>query len=600
MSVAPREELSRWNLSPYFDGPDDPRVEAELGAVRAEAQDFLAAYQGRIASLRADQLREALERYDAIGGRLSDLADFGFLTYCLDTRDERAQALNTRMGGETAMVRMDTAFLHHELQDLAEEAFQALCEAEALAPWRETLSRLRRRAPHALEDAVERAITRKEQSGIQAWRQLYTTLTSSRIIRMPSPQGAYTVSVAEANRLMTSPNRATRRAATEASIQSIVDRTDVITAVFNAVLEDVRVNAELRGFSLPYGETLIDEDLDASAVEAMLSAVESRYDLVHRYMGLKARALGIEDFSAWDINAPMAAEPPQYSFSEARRIVHDAYTGFHPRVGQLIDRFFTDGYIDAAPAPNKWAGAFCSWSTPGRHPYLLISYTNRIRDLLTLAHELGHGVHYAMTGAFDRYMNLRISMFSETPSTFGELLAFERLVAEAPSHDVRRTLLGAWLDTTVGTLFLQVAMTRWEQQIHAARHEGPLAAETFRTLWMQERRRLFGPEVELPEWVSQGWLVHQHAVNMPFYSMSYPFGLMMVYGLRQRYREEGSQFAEAFVGQLLEGGLSPAVATLLKRIDVDMHDVGFWHKGLNAVEALIDEFEATLDQAPEA
>lgn len=593
MSVAQSEELSRWNLGEYYQGPDDPQIEADLATVRQLASAFRERYQGRVALLLADELRVACENYDEVGGRLSDLADYAFLNFCMDTRDERAQALNTRLQGETTVIRGDTTFFFTELQRLPEEAFRAFCQSSALAPWRDHLQRLRRQAPYALDDNTARVIARKDQTGVQAWRQLYTTVSLSKGVVLQTGGEGRTVTNAEANRLCTSPERAMRRMATESMAKSLVNQRDVISAVFNAVLEDTRINADLRGYPLPYSDALFDEQMDEGAIETVLSAVESRYDLVHRYLSLKAKALGLADFSAWDINAPLGDDPIQYSFAEGRRIVHDAYTSFHPRVGQYIDRFFEDGYIDAAPVPGKWSGAFCSWSTPGRHPYVCINFTNRIRDVLTLAHELGHGVHYRFTGEVDRYMNLRISMFSETPSTLGELLTFERLVAEAPNDAVRRMLLGAWLDTTVGTLFLQVALTRWEQKVHMLRRQGPLTAETFSALWLAERKKVFGPGVYLPDWIAWGWLSHHHAVGMPFYCLNYPFGLMMVYGLRQRWREEGAKFADDFVG-LLEAGLAPGVGNLLGQIGEDAHDITFWYKGLAAVESLVDEFEATL------
>ncbi len=593
MTVAPGEELTRWNLREYYAGTDDPRIDVDLSQARKDAAAFRSRYQGRIASLDPTELRIALENYEALGMRLSDLSDFGFLSFCMDTRDEKAQALNARLQGETGAIRGDIAFLLLELQHLPEDAYQKLGEEPGLTPWRDQFARLRRRAPHALDDAVERAITRKDQAGIQAWRQLYNTITSSRPVMLPGSNGPREATVAEAAALASGPDRELRNAASEALITSLTDRSDVITNIYNAVLEDARITAELRGYDRAYGELLVDEDLDEAAVEALMSAVESRYDLVHRYLRLKAKALGIEDFAAWDINAPIGTEPPSYPYAEARRVVHDAYADFHPRMGDMIDRFFDGGYIDARPVPGKWVGAFCSWSCPGRHPYLLISYTNRIRDLLTLAHELGHGLHYRFVDAKDRYMNLRISVFSETPSTFGELLAFERLVAEAPDAAVRQTLLGAWLDTTVGTLFLQVALTRWEQRIHARRSDGPLATDDFCQTWLDERRKLFGPDVHLPDWTAYGWLGHQHAIGMPFYCLNYPFGLTLVYALRQRLREEGPKFADAFVG-LLEAGLSPAAADLLGTIGVDVRDPAFWHQGLRGVEALIDEFEAAV------
>ncbi|MEB3196381.1 MAG: M3 family metallopeptidase [Candidatus Sericytochromatia bacterium] len=592
MSVAPRDDLSSWDLTPYYTGPDDPRIDADLATVREQVKAFRAQYLGRLHALAPAELRAAFETYDAIGSGLSDLSDYGFLSYCLDTRSVPAQSLDSKLQGEAASIRGDTTFFSHELQHLPESAFEALCGAPELAPWRDHLRRLRRHAPHALSHEIERVIARKDRSGVQAWRQLYNTMVSSLSIPVETEGEIKRVTAAEAHRMGTSADRALRRSAAQASMTALSDSKHVITAVFNAVLEDSRVNADLRGFELPYADMLRDEDLDAPAVESLLSAVESRYDLVHRYMRLKARALGIEDFSHWDINAPVADEPMHFSFDEARRVVHDTYTAFHPRVGRLIDQFF-QGYVDAAPTPGKWSGAFCSWSSPGRHPYVLMSYTNRIRDVLTLAHELGHGVHYRITADHDRYMNLRVNLFNETPSTLGELLTFERLVAEAPNAATRRTLLGAWLDTTVGTLFLQAALTRWEQKIHARRRQAPLTAEAIGSAWMAERRALFGPDVHLPDWVSLGWMSHQHAVGMPFYCINYTFGLTLVYALRQRWREEGPKFADDFVG-LLEAGLAPGIADLLRRIQVDVHDMSFWQSGLKAVEALIDEFEASL------
>lgn len=587
MEIAP---ALRWDLGAYYAGLDDPRLDTDLQRVADTARALRERFAGRMADLSAAEVAGAIAEFEAHAADMARLEDFAFLSVCTDAEDAAAKAFQSRAQANNAAARGEVQFFTLELQALPSERFQALLEAPALAPYRHYLGRLHRQATHVLSEAEERMAALKDVNGVQAWRKLYNELTASAKVRLELPGGTQEVTVAEAGTLLSDPDRDRRKAASEAMIAPFIHHAPALTAAFNAVVDDLARMSALRGYDSVLAGQLVEENLHPGVLEAMMSAVESRYDLVHRYFRFKAKSLGIPDFAGYDLVAPYDGKSRQVPFEEGHRLVLDAFERFSPAFAELAESFFTGGHIDPFPAPRKWLGAFCIWSRADLHPYILLNYTGQLHDVLTLAHELGHGVHFCLLNESQTQFNVRISAFNETPSTFAEMLTFQRLLETQSDPAVRRALLSSRIEAAVTLIFMQVQLTRWEQSVHARRREGLLSADELCEMWMHGRERLFGPEVHLPDWNRWGWLRHSQAINQPFYTYLYPFGLLLVYALFQQYKEEGPAFADRYLA-MLRSGVSMPVSELLAQVGVDIEDPAFWNRGLDLLEAMITEFE---------
>jgi oligoendopeptidase F len=386
--------------------------------------------------------------------------------------------------------------------------------------------------------------------------------------------------------------RAVRRDAARALTEGLQANARPLAFVFNTLVQHKAVEDRLRTFEAPMAARNLANEIEGASVESLLSACVARYPLVARYYRLKARLLGLARLEDYDRYAPVSAEAPSRSFDTARCIVLDAYADFAPEMADVAGRFFSERWIDAELRPGKRGGAFCASTIPSVHPYVLLSYTGNLRDVMTVAHELGHGVHQYLArerGLFEQDTPLTTA---ETASVFGEMLVFRRLMREETDPRVRLGLLCGKIEDAFATVFRQVAMTRFEEALHAARRsEGELSIERVNALWMEANRPMFGDSVALSDDYAWWWLYIPHFVHSPFYCYAYAFGELLVLALLRRYDEEGASFVPRYL-DLLRAGASDTPQALLSRMDLDVADPGFWDGGLALLEGLVAEAEA--------
>jgi oligoendopeptidase F len=392
--------------------------------------------------------------------------------------------------------------------------------------------------------------------------------------------------------LLYEPDRELRRRAADALTAGLRANARLLAFVFNTLVQDKATRDRFRRYGDPMQERHLANEIDAAAVEALLAACEARHDLVQRYYRLKARLLGLPLLEDYDRYAPVAAPEGARPFDAARRVVLDAYEAFSPELGAVARRFFECRWIDAELRPGKRGGAFCHATVPSVHPYVLLGYTGRLRDVATLAHELGHGVHQWLArerGLFEQDAPLPTA---ETASVFGEMLVFRRLVGEERGPAVRLGLLCGKLEDAFATVFRQVAMTRFEQRLHAARRaEGELGVERVNELWLAANAPMFGDAVRLRDDYGWWWLYIPHFVHTPFYCYAYAFGELLVLALVQRYDEDGPAFVPRYL-ELLRAGGSEAPRELVARLGLDVGDARFWDGGLALLEGMLAEAES--------
>ncbi|CAM3242964.1 M3 family oligoendopeptidase [Rhodothermus bifroesti] len=583
-------EHVRWDLRDLY--PDETALQQDLAQGLAQAEAFYARYHSKIASLDAEALAEALRQYEAILDRLGRAYTYAYLNWATQTEDPACGALLQQVREAYAQATKHLLFLELEWAQLEAERAQELLAAEVLRPFRHYLELQQRLRPHLLSEPEEKILAEKRVTGRDAWVRFFDELLGA----MRFSLDGQLLTEQEVLAKLYDPDREVRRQAALALTEGLKTRLRELTYVFNIVLADKAAEDRLRGYRSWIESRNLANEVSDEMVEALIQAVTERYELVARFYELKRRLLGYAELYDYDRYAPIGQASTRYSWEEARQLVQSAYDAFHPRLGRIVAEFFERRWIDAALVPGKRSGAFSHGAVPSAHPYILLNYTGTIRDVQTLAHELGHGVHQYLSRKQGVLQADTPLTMAETASVFGEMLVFERLMAAETDAANRLAMLMGKIDDTIATVFRQVAMNRFEDRIHVARRtQGELPPEAFCAYWMETQQAMFQGSVTLGEHYRYWWSYIPHFVHTPGYVYAYAFGELLVLALFARYREEGDTFAERYLA-LLEAGGSDWPHVLVGRLGVDLKDTTFWHQGLTAIEALIEQAEALAEQ----
>ncbi|MGI8413822.1 MAG: M3 family oligoendopeptidase [Solirubrobacteraceae bacterium] len=580
---------TEWDLEPLVDGEGAGGVERLLGEALRRANWFAQRYAGTVAKLEAPDLQTAMRELEAInelGGRAGSYASLLFAT---DTADPARGALLQRM--QEGATEIDTKLLFFELEWAAVEdgRVETLLTADGLEFCAHHLRSIRRYQSHLLSEPEEKVLAEKSISSQDAWARLFGELVASVRVALEDEDEEVPLDVALSR--LQSPARETRRAAAEAVTAALVPGVRTRASIFNTLLYDKAVEDRLRSYPHWLASRNLSNEASDKSVMALIEAVRGRYDIPQRWYALKAKLLGIDRLADYDRAAPIMPEEVSFSFAEARELVLDTYGAFSPEAGQLARRFFDERWIDAPIRPDKRGGAFCAYTVPSVHPYVLLNFTARRRDVLTMAHELGHGLHAALAqprGVFHQSTPLTLA---ETASVFGETLVFERLLAGAQSDEERLGLLAERIDDAIATVFRQMAMNRFEHLVHTRRRgEGELSAERIGELWTETQAELFGDSVEMTSGYQIWWSYIPHFINTPGYVYAYAYGQLLALSAYRRYLEEGESFVPRYL-ELLSAGGSRSPEQLGKIVGIDLTDPGFWDAGLGLVEEQLSSAE---------
>ena len=590
-----------WDLAELYAGPDDPSLEADLVRGLAAASAFAARHRGRVGSLDAAALAAAVDALEALEEPVQRAASYAELLFASDTSAPRHGALLQRVRERRSEIRNALVFFELEWVALDEAHAARLLGDPALARRRHFLAGLRRYRPHRLSEPEERLLEETANTGSRAFARLFDETLGSLRFPLETANGVEPTSEERVLALLHEPDRAQRRRAADALTRGLREHERLIGFVVNTLVQDKAARDRLRRYADPMAERHLANEIDGARVEALLAACEARYDLVQRYYRLKRRLLGLDELFDYDRYAPV--RPPgssgeaRRSFDAARRVVLQAYREFSPSLAEIAERFFERRWIDAELRPGKRGGAFSESTVPSAHPYVLLNYTGNLRDVMTLAHELGHGVHQWLArpcGLFEQDTPLTTA---ETASVFGEMLVFRHLLREEHDPALRLGLLCGKLEETFATVFRQVVMTRFEEALHAARRsEGELAVARVNEIWLAANRPMFGDSVRLRDDYGWWWLYIPHFVHSPFYCYAYAFGELLALALVQRYDEEGARFAPRYLEMLAAGAREPP-RDVVARAGLDIAEPGFWSRGLRLLEGLVDEAERAADPA---
>ena len=582
-----------WDLSDLYAAVDDPALNAALDAIDANAARFAATYRGTIGAEGgpdAEHLRQALEEYERLQDASARPAVYASLVFNADTSQSAHRDLQQRVEQRLTQVRNQLLFFDLEWLAIDDAAAQKLIDDPTLAPYQHYLEAARREKPHVLTEPEERIVNEKDVTGSNAWQRLFAELTSSLSFPVEVEGDTQQLTLAATLTLMRHPDRALRQRAFE-SLYSVLDtQQQTLSYIYNTLIQDKLTMDRLRGYPDPMFSRHLANEIEPEAVQAMMSATEASYDIAQGYFRLKARLLKLPKLELYDQYAPLESSARKITYDEGREIVLEALGSFDGRFRDIAAEFFEKSWIDAALRPGKRGGAFCSGYPPSNHPYILCNYTDDMRDVMTVAHELGHGIHFSLARKqplLNYYPTLPVA---ETASVFAEMLVFEHLLAREDDRATRLGLICGKIEDSFATVFRQNVLTRFEQAAFAGRAKGRLTPEQIGAAWLEANGAYYGDALEQTPGYEKGWSYIPHFINSPFYCYSYVFGELLVLALYATYREEGAAFVPKYVA-LLEAGGSQSPATMLAALGVDARDPAFWQRGLNELRRLVGRAE---------
>jgi oligoendopeptidase F len=591
----PALEAAAWDLEPLVGGDGPEGVTGLLEDARERAATFAHRHKGRLAELGPEGLADAMHELAAIHDLAGRAGSYAMLSFTLDTTDPARGALLQKARELGAAIETQLLFFELEWNQLPDDRADELLAGDGLDFCRHYLRTLRRYRPHQLTEPEERVVTELDVTGSSAFRRLFTEQVSALEVTLPG-EGDPT-SLEEALSRMQHPDREVREQAAVATTEALRPGVRARAYVFNTLLADQATKDRLRDYPHWLASRNLANEASDESVEALIEAVVGRYELARRWYRLKAGLLGVDKLAYWDRMAPVGDTEEHIPYDEARDIVLDCYSRFSPELGETAGAFFGNGHIDGPPRPGKRGGAFCSYTVPSQHPYVMLNYTSRPYDVLTLAHELGHGVHASLARPQGIFQFTTPLTMAETASIFGETIVLERLLERAPDAAERLSLLAGSLDGAVAAVFRQVAMNRFEHAIHTDRREGgELATDRFAEHWLATQADLLGDAVELHDDYGIWWSYIPHFVDVPGYVYAYAYGHLLALSVYRRYEEEGEDFVPSYLELLRAGGSRPP-EELGRIVGVELSDPGFWSSGLDLIERQLEAAEQAARDA---
>ncbi len=582
--------LPVWDLSDLYAGMEDPQLEADLKQAETDAAAFQQAHAGKLAALPGDTLAEAIATYERIDEVLGRVMSFASLVFSGDAQDAANGRFYQTMQERVTAISTLLLFFTLELNKLEDAVLEAkLGQSKALAHYRPFLRDLRVFRPHQLSDEAEKLLHEKEVTGRSAWNRLFDETIAGMEVKV----GDEVLNVSGALNKLSDRNRAVREAAAKGVSAAFGEKARLFTLITNTLAKDKEIVDGWRQYPRPGSARNRANMVEDEVVDALVSAVTAAYPtLSHRYYAMKAKWLGLPKLQHWDRNAPLPNEDDSnIPWDAARDRVLAAYSAFDPELGRIGKEFFDKPWIDAALRPGKASGAFAHPTVPSAHPYLLLNYHGKSRDVMTLAHELGHGVHQVLAADQGYLMSGTPLTLAETASVFGEMLTFRAVLDAETDPKRRRALLAGKVEDMLNTVVRQIAFYRFETLLHDARRKGELSREEIGALWMRVQVESLGPAFEFTPDYEIYWSYIPHFIHSPFYVYAYAFGDCLVNALYGVFQEGGVKEFQAKYLELLKAGGTLRHKELLAPFGLNAADPAFWNKGLNVISGFIDELE---------
>lgn len=585
-----------WDLSDLFAAHDDRQIESTLINCRTSAQNFAEKFRETLenpATLTGATLRQALEDLAQIYEALGRVGSYAGLLYAADTAKPEYQDLDQRVEQRSTEIRNLLLFFELAWLKVADDIADKLIAEEQLKAYRHYLSSLRRYRPHTLSELEEKLLNERDNTGRNAFGRLFSEITSSLVFKLERDGKTEELNLSQILSLLHDPNRSLRQRAMETVYQELAQHGQVLTFIYDTLIQDNLTMDRLRSYRHPMEQRHLANEIDGAAVKTMMEVAEKNYPLAHDYFRLKAKLLELPQLALYDQYAPVGKEVRPFPYAKAQEVILDAFEAFDPKFRALAGEFFAKNWIDAEIRKGKRGGAFCASPSPQLHPYVLCNYDDNLRDVMTVAHELGHGLHGCLARK-QNYFNYDTPLTTaETASVFGEMLVFDHLLAQQSDREVQIALLAGKIEDIFATVFRQNVLTRFEELAFSARQEKRLTPEVLGQLWLDANGRYYGDAVTMPESYRWGWSYIPHFIHSRFYCYSYVFGQLLVLALYRMYKDEGKRFVPKYIA-LLEAGGSDTPDALLKPLGVDIHQAEFWQKGFEEIRGLTKKLQAII------
>jgi oligoendopeptidase F len=588
--------LPEWNLADLYPGMDSPAYKTDLDRALHECAAFADAWRGKLAQIAtsataSEQLLQAVEQYEKLEDLLGRIMSYAGLVYSGDTTDSARAKFYGDAQEKITNASSDLLFFTLELNRIEDHVLEAAMKDHPLAHYRPWIEDIRREKPYQLDDRIEQLFHEKSVTGRGAWNRLFDETIAALRFKVDGRE----LTLEPTLNMMQDPKGETRKAAADALAETLRTNLRTFALITNTLTKDKEISDRWRGFKDVADARHLSNRVEGEVVDALVAAVVAAHPrLSHRYYKLKARWFGTDQLAHWDRNAPLPnVVTHAYRWDEARDTVLGAYGDFSPRMADIARRFFDERWIDAPVRPGKAPGAFAHPTVPSAHPYVLLNYQGKPRDVMTLAHELGHGVHQVLAGPNGALMAPTPLTLAETASVFGEMLTFRALLARTTDPAQRRSMLASKVEDMLNTVVRQIAFYSFERKVHTERRNGELTADQLCTLWMSVQADSLGPAIRLGPGYETFWAYSPHFIHSPFYVYAYAFGDCLVNSLYGVYENAADGFAEKYFAMLSAGGTKHH-SELLAAFGLDARDPGFWQIGLNMIEGMIAELE-TLD-----
>ena len=583
--------MPEWDLGDLYPAPNSPVLEQDLVAMAAEAEAFQRRCKGTLAGLSGADFGAAIAAYERIGEVLNRILSYAQLRYAADLSDPQRGKFQQSMQERVTTISTFTLFFTLEVNRLDDRVLEDKLADPAAGKYRPWLRDLRVFRDHQLSDEIEQLLHEREVAGRSAWTRLFDeTIAETRF-----PVNGKSLTSAEALHLLSDKDGAVRKAAAKSVGETLGRNVRTFALITNTLAKEKEIDDKWRRYERPTSARNLSNQVEDAVVDALVKAVQDSYArLAHRYYALKAKWFKVKRLDYWDRNAPLPEDADrQIPWQQAKEIVLGAYNSFSPDMAAIGGRFFDNAWIDAPARPGKSPGAFAHPTVPSAHPYLLLNYLGKTRDVMTLAHELGHGVHQVLAGAQGPLMSDTPLTLAETASVMGEMLTFRALLDGETDPVRRRVMLASKVEDMLNTVVRQIAFYEFERLVHEERRTGELLPERIGELWMEVQRASLGPALRFDEEYRYYWSYIPHFIHTPFYVYAYAFGDCLVNSLYDVFRSGAPQFAAKYLDMLRAGG-TKRHKELLAPFGLDASDPGFWRRGLDVVSGFIDELETMI------
>ncbi len=587
--------MPEWDLTDLYPGPKSQSVADDVYRARRQAKGLRERYQGRLVGLGRDgaALAEAIAAYESLGELLGRLGSFAGLLYAANTADPERAKFYGDIQEQITAISSDLLFFELEMNRIEDGDLAVALQTPALGKYRPWLDDLRKEKPYQLEETLEKLFLEKAMTSRSAFDRLFNeTMTGLRFEVAGEPEP---IPLEPTLNLLVNPDRARRQAGAEALAKEFAENTRLFTLITNTLAKDKEISDRWRGFKDVADSRHLANRVEPEVVEALVASVRAAYPRTsHRYYRLKAKWLGLPRLAYWDRNAPLPEKPERMiTWPEAQKLVLQAYGGFAPQMAEIAQRFFANSWIDAPVRIGKSPGAFSHPTVPSVHPYILMNYQGKARDVMTLAHELGHGVHQVLAAPQGPLLAQTPLTLAETASVFGEMLTFKALLSETVDPRERKALIAGKVEDMINTVVRQVAFYTFERKVHEERRQGELTSEQLNEFWLEVQRESLGDAIELNAGYGSFWSYIPHFIHSPFYVYAYAFGDCLVNSLYGLYSEAHPGFVTKYFDMLKAGG-SKHHSELLRPFGLDATNPEFWNLGLQVIERMIDDLEATV------